>query len=185
MARPRSDDVVFLRAGEVEHRGAVVFGFEQAHVHLQIVCRRKLSFVFAVRQNLLDLFVGQNVLRQRFDLAGGVLPGASVTQQIEVADGFLAAAQRTGRSDRANQLADSCEMYSTSLAASLSDESMRNRPLDFLNTSIGFENVLFAFFAEAGQVAQFALRAPVFRRPRRCRRLNVLQSKATFFGPSD
>ena len=62
-------DVVLLRAGEVDQRGAVVFRQQQAHVHLHALGHAKAHFIFAARQHLLDFAVAQNVLRERFELA--------------------------------------------------------------------------------------------------------------------
>ena len=63
---------MLLRSGEIDQRGAVVLRFEQAHVHLHAVLQEEADLVFAVRQHLLDLRVGQDVLRERFNSSAPV-----------------------------------------------------------------------------------------------------------------
>ena len=99
-------DVVFLRSGEIEQRGAKAFLFENPHVDLQSVLQNEADLVLAVRQRLVDSREFENVLRDRFDGFRRVLSGRERDQQVEVADRFLAAPQRSRRRDRLDRLSE-------------------------------------------------------------------------------
>ena len=90
-------DVVGLGAGEVLQRGAVGFGGQQAHVDLQAVAEIEADLVFALGDDAVDAGIGGDV----FDGGRGVfrLAGGAGDEQVEVAGGFAAAAQRAGGRD--------------------------------------------------------------------------------------
>ncbi len=98
-------DVVFLRAGEIEERGAKTIFVEKAHVHLQPAFEQHADFIFAVRERLHVSRIFQNVFGHSVDILLAILPGAHRDEQVEVADGFAAAAQRACRRDRLDGVA--------------------------------------------------------------------------------
>ena len=99
-------DVVFLRSREIEQRGAVAFLFENANIHLHSTLQEKADFVLAVRELLRDFGARENVLRDGFDGFGFVFVRGDGYQEIEVAHGFLAAAQRARGSHSLNWFAE-------------------------------------------------------------------------------
>ncbi len=61
-------DVVLFGAGEIEQRRAEAVFLEQAHIDLQAVVEGEADFVLAVRQNLIDAGIFQDVLGERVDV---------------------------------------------------------------------------------------------------------------------
>ncbi len=86
-------DVVLLGSGEIEERRAEAFLVEQTHVHLEAAVEGKAHLVLAMRQNLIDAGIFQDVFGDGVDV---FLRGVAVGQgqeQIEIADSFPATAQ--------------------------------------------------------------------------------------------
>ena len=89
--------VVGFRAGEILHGGAEGFGRQKAHVHLHAAAQTKADFVLAAGDDFHQAGKFDDVLDQL--LAGGVIAaGLARNQDVEVADRFASAAQRTGGS---------------------------------------------------------------------------------------
>ena len=80
--------------GEVLHRGAVAFLRKHAHVHLNpFEAELHASFIFAFGEHFAYFRVLHEAIENGLRLR-------VADKQIEVADGFLAAAERTGRFHR-------------------------------------------------------------------------------------
>ena len=90
-------DVVRLGAGEVLERRAIGFRRKQAHVDLQAVGEMEADLVLAFGDDVVNAGIGGDVI----DRGAGVLgrAGRAGDQQVEVAGGFAAAAERAGRCD--------------------------------------------------------------------------------------
>ncbi len=89
-------------------------------------------------------------------------------QQIEVADGFLAAPQRPGGRDGLDRLAECANVRNKLFRFFLRHVDMEP-PGGFLEHLNRFQNVLFAFFAEAGQIAQLSFARELFHLRPLCR----------------
>ena len=82
-------------------------------------------------------------------------------QEIEVADRFLPAAERTRRSDRSNRFAVALDV-GHELVGFVLGRRNQEAPANFLEDLDGLEDVLLGFFAEAGQIAQLAFARELF-----------------------
>ena len=91
-------DVVHLGAGEVLQRRSVAGARQQADVDLEIVAEGEGDLVLAFGEELVDERKGGDVLDGGGDDVG--LAGGAGDEQVEVADGLAAAAQRAGGGDR-------------------------------------------------------------------------------------
>ncbi len=145
---------MFLGAGEIDQRSAVTFGLEQAHIHLQPLGHAKAHFIFAASQHLLEFAIAENVFLDGFEFLGFGFRRVG-QQKIEIADGFLPAAQRTRRRNRSDGFAVALDI-GDELGGFVLGGGNHKAPANFLEDLDGLENVLFGFFAEAGQIAQLA-----------------------------
>ncbi len=91
--------------------------------------------------------------------------GFSGDQDVEIADGFAAAAQRSGGRDLvdAGKFLEICSELFGLFFGGVDQET----PADAAIVFDGLEQLGFMLFAHAGQFADFVLRAPVSRRRRR------------------
>ena len=99
-ARPRKRDVVLLRAGEIEQRRAEAFLFKQAHIHLQAAAEHELTLFSPCASFCSMPGYFRNMFGDGVDVLLFVVPGPHGHQQIEIADGFASAPQRSRRRDR-------------------------------------------------------------------------------------
>ena len=134
-----------------------------------------------MRQLLVDLREFQDVLRDRFHRFGRVLSRGERDQQVEVADGFLAAPQRAGRRHGLDRFAECADVRNELFRFFLRhvDVESPGGSLVHLNR---FQNILFALFAEAGQIAQFTFARELFHLLHRAG-LEGLPEKRDFFRP--
>ena len=91
-------DVVLLRSGEIEQRGAEIFFAEKAQVDLQAAFEQDADFVSAVGEGLADGRVTQDVFGDFVDIFLGIGAGLHGEEEIEVAYRF---ACRGGENRRA------------------------------------------------------------------------------------
>ena len=90
--------VVVLRTGEVLQRRAIGIRRKGADIHLQAVAEFEADLVIALGQDLHDAGKAQDL----FDQIGALLvvdAAGAGDQHVEIANGFAAAAQRSGRRD--------------------------------------------------------------------------------------
>src|ERR1700753_2641359 len=90
-------DVVHLAAGEVLQGGSVAAAGKEADVDLKIVAQGEADFVLSLRYQLIDEGKSGDVFDGCADdvrLAGG-----AGDEEVEVADGFAASAERAGGGD--------------------------------------------------------------------------------------
>ena len=90
-------DVVHLGAGEVLEGGSVAGAGEQADVDLEVVAEGEGDFVLAFGEEFVDEGEGGDVLDCGGDYVG--LAGGAGDEEVEVADGFAAAAEGAGGGD--------------------------------------------------------------------------------------
>ena len=102
LARPRSLTLCSLRAGEIKQRGAEAVLLEQSHIDLQAIVEVEADFVFALGQHLVDSRICEDMVGDGIDVFLRRETVGERQQEVEIADGFLAAAQRTGGRDRSN-----------------------------------------------------------------------------------
>ena len=142
--------------GEVEQGCAEAFLFEHAHVHLHAAFEQHAHFVLAVGELFLDARIFQEIFGHGVDVALLVAPRLHGHQQVEVADGFASAAQRTRRGDRFHLLAALRDIGDATVGFGFRGVQLHaaRGPLEEFG---GLQNVFFALLAEARQVAQFSL----------------------------
>ena len=147
---------MFLRAREIHQRRAKVLLLQQPDVHLQSIRQREADFVLAMRQLLVDVRKFQDVLRERVHV---FLRSESIrerNQQIQIANGFLPAPQRTCRRHRIHSFSRFLDMLRKR-------QRRRFRRADqepsrgLLKNFHGLQNILFALLAKARQVPQLLL----------------------------
>ena len=159
---PAQRHVVLFRPGEVEQGSAAIFRLEQAHVHLQARAQPEADLVLTLRQRLRVFRERQNVLRERVHVLLGVL-ARERNQQIEIADGFLAAAERSRGLHGTDQLAVALDVGGQ-LGGLRFHKIEQESAGDLLVHLDGLKDVRFALLAEAGQVAQLALARQILDR---------------------
>ena len=157
LARPRSATLCSFEPGEVEKRGAKIFFFEQAHVHLQAAFEQHAHLVFAVGERLAD---ARDIVRMCSATASMCfclsLPGLIVTSKSR-----SPMVSRPRRSEPAG-VTDSdllrtlcrCRRRTFALLASRDIDAERGRSRRVLELLGGLQDVLLALFAESGNVAQ-------------------------------
>src|SRR6266481_6581873 len=158
---PAQRHVVLFRAREIQQGGAKVFFFEQPDVNLQPVLKREAHLVLSMRQRLIDPAKRKDMLGKRVHVFLRGVPIGKRNEQIQIANCFLASTQRTRRSNRLDRLSGLFNMRDQrgrGVFGGTKEESSRG----FLEHFHGLENVLFAFFAEAGQVAKFSFSRKLF-----------------------
>ena len=176
-------DVVFLRAGEIEQRGAEAFLCEEAHVDLHAVGEQEADFVFAVGQHLLDARELQDVLRRwRRRSSAMSWPAAQGDEEIEIADGFLAAAQRAGGRDGLDSACRAVGCMRRAWPLRSSATLMRKRPVERWKNSTAFRMFSSVFSPKPARSRSFPSRAS-FSTSSTVPALKFFQRKATFFGP--
>ena len=152
-------DVVVLAAGEILHGSAEGFRRQQADIYLHAVAQLDADFVLALRQRLQDAGEGEDARDERLALlaVGGSLAG---DQDVEVADGLAAAAQRAGGRD----------LFHSGRALEVLDEFLRDRVGGIEMIAAGdaavildaLEDLLLRLLAHARQGAQLALAGQLF-----------------------
>ena len=133
---------MFLGASKILERGAEGFGREQAHVHLHVIRELHADLVFALDQHLSDAGELDEVVSGAREIAAG-------NQQVEIAHGLAAAAQRARRLDAldAFDLADMGRKLLGRVVGGVQPEASRGAFKDFE----GFQDVLLRFLAHSRQ----------------------------------
>ncbi len=147
---------MFLRPGEVEQRRAETLLFKQTHVDLQPILQREADLVLAVRQRLVDTRKLKNVLGQGIHVFLRRVARAKRQQQIQIANGLLAAPKRTCRSYVLDRLASFLDMRNDLRSRRFRCINVKP-PRRFLEHFDRLQNILFALFAKTGKVAEFPL----------------------------
>ena len=145
--------VVGLGAGEILHGGAEGFRRQQAHVHLHAAAQTKADFVFAAGDDLHEARKFDDVLDQFF-ASGVIAAGFAGDQNVEIADGFASAAQRTGGRD----------FFHAGIIAQMLDDFVglpfggveQKAAGDAAIILDGLEQLLFLLFAHAGKLANLS-----------------------------
>ena len=145
------DDVVFLAAGEVLHGRAVAFVRQRAQIHLQ-------AFQSVLDAGLVGAFaehcVSFGVVDEALERFGGARAG---DQQIEIADGFLAAAQAAGGRDLID--AAGFRKIRDQFVGGFLAEAQQEAAGALAVLRDGSEHLLFELGAHARQLAQLLLLA--------------------------
>ena len=136
---------MFLGPGEILERGAEGFGREQPHVHLHVIRELHADLVFALDQHLSNT-------GELDEVVSGASEVAARNQQVEVAHGLAAAAQRARRLDAldAFDLADIGRKLLGRVVGGVQPEASRGALKDFE----GFQDVLLRFFVHPRQFPQ-------------------------------
>ena len=149
-------DVVFLGAGEIQKRGAEIFFFEEADIDLQAAGQGEADFVFAVGEDLIDARVSEDMFGDGVDdvlaVSGIGFFFSHGDEEIQIANGFFAAAERAGGRDAFHRFAGFFDVIGDFPGGGF-DVADEETARTFFESFDGFEDVLFAFFAEAGEVA--------------------------------
>ena len=87
-----------LGSGEILHGRAERFRRKQANVHLEIVAQAKADFVVALGDDAHQRWIFRDVFDRLLALFRAAASRAR-NQDVEIPDGFAAAAQRAGRRD--------------------------------------------------------------------------------------
>ncbi len=151
-------DVVFARSGEVQQSSAKALLIKQPHVHLDTGVQREANFIFAVRQNLVDSRVLQNMFGDGVDVLLRSEAVGKRKQQVKIADGFFSPAQGARRRDGSDALSVFFDVRDHAFGRRFRriQSEAAGRSLERLD---GLEDVLLAFFTEARHLAQFALKS--------------------------
>src|SRR6266436_9395091 len=148
-------DVMLARSGEIEQSSAKRFLVQEPHVDLNSVVQREAHLVFPVRQHLIDSWILQDVFRDSVDV---LLRGEAIgkgQQQVQIAHRLFSAAQRSRRRDRCHAFPVFLNVIDDPIRGCLGDvlPKAAGGALERLNR---LQNVLFALFAEARDIAQLA-----------------------------
>ena len=158
---PSQHHVVLLRAREIHQRRAKILFFEQAHVHLQPICQPEADLVLPMRQDLIDIRKFQDVFGERIHM---FLRRESVCQrhqQIQIAYGFFPAPQRACGRHRIHRFSRFLDVLRECQRCGFGRVDQKPSR-GFLKYFHRLQNILFAFLAEARQVAQLLFSGEFF-----------------------